>query len=96
MSTRCTICSIGVSTIGCAANSRRGGIVLDEFRQRDAGGCLHVGEEGLGALLHQAVQRGLLGAARLIVNSGASGRRLGPPGDGLHALLTFRPLGFMV
>ena len=47
-------------------------------------------------LLRQAVQRGLVGAATFVVDRGAIGRPLGLPGDGLHALLTFRPRGLMV
>ena len=71
-------------------------LVLHEQRQVGAGGSLDVGEVGLGMPLHHAVQRGLLGAAALIVNRGAIGCPLGLPGDGLHALLTFRPWGSRV
>ena len=38
-------------------------------------------------LLHQAVQRGLLGAVAFVVERGAIGRPLGLPADGLHARL---------
>jgi hypothetical protein len=41
----------------------------------------------LPVLLHQAVQRGLLGAVALIVDRGAIVRPLRLPADGLHARL---------
>ena len=41
--------------------------VLDELRQAGAGGLLGLGEEGLGVLMHQAVQRRLLRAVALVV-----------------------------
>ena len=66
-------------------------LVFDEGRQARTCGGLHVGEEGLGVLLHQAVQRGLLGPVALVVDQGTIRRpmaRTGLPTDGLHALLT--------
>ena len=66
-------------------------LVFDEGRQARTCGGLHVGEEGLGVLLHQAVQRGLLGPVALVVDRGTIRRpmaRTGLPTDGLHALLT--------
>ena len=38
-------------------------------------------------LLHQTVQRGLLGPMALVVDRGTIRRPLGLPADGLHALL---------
>lgn len=38
-------------------------------------------------LLHQALQRDLLGPVALVVNRGAVGRPVGLPTDALHALL---------
>ena len=65
-------------------------LVLHELRQSGAGGGVDLGEEALGVLLHQAVQRGLLGAVALVVDRGATLRPMGLPTDGLHALLTSR------
>ncbi len=65
-------------------------LVFDELRQVGAGGLLGLGEEGLGVLLHKAVQRGLLGPVTLVVDRGATLRPMpttGLPTDGLHALL---------
>ena len=50
-------------------------LVLHELRQVSAGDGF--GEEGRGVLLHQAVQRGLLGAVALVVDRGTIGRPLG-------------------
>ena len=54
-------------------------------------GCdLSLIKEGRGVLLHQVVQRGLLGAVALLVNRGAvwrPDRRRGLPADGLHTRL---------
>ncbi len=61
-----------------------------------SGGGLYFGEEGRGVLLHQAVQRGLLGAVTLVVNRGAIRHPTGLPTDGLHALLTSRLRCFTV
>jgi hypothetical protein len=69
---------------------------LDELGQVGAGSSLDVREEGLGVLLHQTAQRGLLWAATFVVNRSAIVCPLGLPGDGLHALLRFRPWGCMV
>ena len=46
-------------------------LVLDELRQVCADCGLGLREEGRGVLLHQAVQRGLLGAVALVVDRGA-------------------------
>jgi hypothetical protein len=62
-------------------------LVTDELRQPGTCGLCGLGEETLGMLLHQAVQRGLLGAVALVVDRGAIAMR--PPGVvsvGLHAL----------
>ena len=66
------------------------GLVLDELRQAGTGGLLGLDEEGLGVLLHQAVQRGLLGAVALVVDRRAIRRPVGLPTDCLYALLTTR------
>ena len=47
-------------------------------------GRLGIGEEGRGVLLHQAVQRGLLGVVAFVVNLGATRRPLGLPVEGSH------------
>ena len=62
-------------------------LVHPELRQVDPGGGLDFGEEGRSVLLHQAVQRGLLGAVTRVVDRGTIGRPVGLPTDGLHALL---------
>jgi len=65
-------------------------LVLDELRQAGAGCGLSLLEEGRGVLLHQAVQRGLLGSVALVVDRGAvrrPDRRIGLPANGLHARL---------
>ena len=55
---------------------------------RVGAGCgLSLCEEGRGVLLHQAVQRGLLGAVALVVDRGAIRRPLGLLHRGLHARL---------
>ena len=62
-------------------------LVTDELRQPGTGALFGLGEERRGMLLHQAVQRGLLGAATRAVDRGAIAMR--PPGVvsvGLHAL----------
>jgi hypothetical protein len=43
-----------------------------------------VGDEAGRVLLHQAVQRGLLGAVAFVVERGAIRRPLGLPANGLH------------
>ena len=65
---------------------------LRVLRQSGADGSfgLRECEEGRGVLLHQAVQRGLLGAVTLVVERAANGRPVGLPTGGLHALLTIR------
>ena len=62
-------------------------LVLDEAGQFTASAGLSVRNETGRVLLHQAVQRGLLGAVALVVNRSAIAMR--PPGlvsVGLHAL----------
>ena len=62
-------------------------LVFDELRQAGAKGLLGLGEEALGVLLHQAVQRGLLGAVAIVVDRGAiTMRPAGLGGVGLHTL----------
>ncbi|MCU0921673.1 MAG: hypothetical protein MUF16_15290 [Burkholderiaceae bacterium] len=65
-------------------------LVFDEARQFGAGAGLGVRNEAGRVLLHQAVQRGLLGAMALVVDRGAIRRPLGLPANGLHDGL---PLG---
>ena len=62
---------------------------LRVLRQSGADGSFGLREckEGRGVLLHQAVQRGLLGAVTLVVERAANGRPVGLPTGGLHALL---------
>ncbi len=62
-------------------------LVLDELRQIGPGCRLCLGDEGRGVLLHQSVQRGLLGAVALVVNRPPIRRPLGLSADGLHAML---------
>ena len=62
-------------------------LVLDELRQAGAGGGLDLGKEGLGVLLHQAVQRALFGAVALVVERSATLRPVRLPTVGLRALL---------
>ena len=62
-------------------------LVLDEARQLGAGAGLGVRDEAGRVLLHQAVQRGLLGAVPLVVQRGAVRRPLGLLDYGLHARL---------
>ena len=78
-----------------AALKKRVELVLDELRQAGAG-LLGLGEEGLSVLLHQAVQRGLLGTVALVLDRRAIRRPVGLPTDGLHALLTSRLWWFTV
>ena len=65
-------------------------LVLHELRQVGSGGGFDLGEESRGVLLHQAVQRGLVGAVALVVDRGTIRRPAWLPNDGLHALLTSR------
>jgi hypothetical protein len=60
-------------------------LVLDEPRQLGASAGLGVGDETGRVLLHQAVQRGLLGAVAFVVDRGAIRRQFGLPADGSHA-----------
>ena len=58
-----------------------------KLRQVGAGSVFGLGEESRGVLLHQAVQRCLLGAVALVVDRGAvAGRPAGLGGVVLHAL----------
>ena len=73
-------------------------LVLDEGRQAGARGGLHVGEEGLGVLLDQPVQRGLLGPVALVVDRGtisSRGTRCNRPlwrlPQGAHFMVTTAP-----
>lgn len=59
-------------------------LVLDEPRQFGAGAGLGVGDEAGRMLLHQAVQRGLLGAVAFVVQRGATRRPLGLLRRGVH------------
>jgi hypothetical protein len=59
-----------------AAPQERVGLVLDEPRQVGAGAGLGMGDEAIGVLLRQALQRGLLRSVALTVNRGAIGRPL--------------------
>ncbi len=54
-------------------------LVLDDTRQFTAGAGFSVRDEAGRVLLHQAVQRGLLGAVAPVVDRGAIRRRLGLP-----------------
>lgn len=58
--------------------------VLDEPGQLGAGAGLDVGDEAGRMLLHQAVQRGLLGAVAFVVDRGAIGSPLGLLHRGSH------------
>ena len=65
-------------------------LVLHKLRHAGAGCGLSLLEEGRGVVLHQAVQRGLLGSVALVVDRGAfrrPDRRIGLPANGLHARL---------
>ena len=67
--------------------SRAVELVFDELRQAGAGCLFDLGEKALRMLLHQAVQRGLLGAVALVVDRGAIAMRpAGLGGVGLLAL----------
>jgi hypothetical protein len=66
-------------------------LILDEARQRGPGAGLGVGDETGRVLLHQAVQRGLLGAVALVVERARWGgprractRARGPPAGNRH------------
>jgi len=62
-------------------------LVFDELGQASAKGLFGLGEEALGVLLHQALQRGLLGAVALVVDLGAIAMRpAGRAGVGLHVM----------
>ena len=61
-------------------------LVPDELRQAGASGLHGLGEEGLGVLLHQAVQGGVFGPVAVVVDLGAIGYPVGKT-VGLHELL---------
>jgi hypothetical protein len=65
-------------------------LVLDEPRQLGASAGLGVGDEAGRVLLHQAVQRGLLGAVAFVVDRGAIGSPLGLLRRGSHDGLPVR------
>jgi hypothetical protein len=62
-------------------------LVLDEARQFTACTGLGLGDEAGCVLLHQSVQRGLLGTVAFVADRGAVRRPLGLSADGLHARL---------
>ena len=62
-------------------------LVLDELRQVGTGGLFGLSEERRGMLLHQAVQRGLLGAVSHVVDRARRDRAvlwLARPRGGVH------------
>jgi len=62
-------------------------LAFDELRQASASDRLSLAEEALGVLLHQAVQRSLLGAVALVMDRGAIAMHpVGLAVFGLHAL----------
>ena len=68
-------------------HSRKVELVFDELLQAGAKGLFGLGEEALGVLPHQAVQRGLLGAVAIVVDRGAiTIRPAGLGGVGLHVM----------
>ena len=71
-----------------AALQKRVELVFDELRQASASSRLSLSEEALGVLLHQAVQRGLLGSVALVVHRARSSGRtalwLARPRGGVH------------
>ena len=70
--------------------------LTDELRQIGPGSGFGLGEEARGVLLHQAVQRGLLGAVTLVVDRRAIRRPVRLLHRGLHALLMPRLWCFTV
>jgi hypothetical protein len=75
------------------------GLSLHELRHVGAGCRLGLLEEGGGVLLHQPVQRGLLGAVALVVDRCAvrcPDRRMGLRTGSLHALLVSKTWCFTV
>ena len=62
-------------------------LILDEPRQFGAGAGFGLGDKAGRALLHQAVQRGLLRLMAFVVDRDAIRRPLGLPADGSHARL---------
>jgi len=72
-----------------AALQERVELVFDELRQAGTKGLFGLGKEALGMLLHQAVQRGLLGSVALVVDRGAMVMRpAGRAGVGLQVMGT--------
>ena len=69
---------------------------LGVLRQVGSSGGFGLLEERRRVLLHQAVQRGLLGAVAVVVDRGAIGRPAGLLRRGLHALLISRLWCFTV
>lgn len=65
-----------------AALEERVELVLDEARWLRSGAALGVGDEAGRVLLHQPVQRGLLGAVAFVVDRGAIRCPLGLPAGG--------------
>ena len=63
-------------------------LVTDELRQPGTASLFGLGEESRCMLLHQAVQRGLLGAVAVVVDRGTIAMRLPGlvSGVGLHVL----------
>ena len=62
--------------------------VLHEWRQLGAGCALSLLEQARAVLLHQAVQRAVLGAMAFVVELGASGQPTRLCASGLHARLS--------
>jgi len=70
-----------------AALQERVELGFDELRQAGTKGLFGLGKEALGVLLHQAVQRGLLGSVALVVHRARSSRAalwLARPRGGVH------------
>ena len=65
-------------------------LVLDESRQLGTGAGLGVRDEAGRVLLHEAVQRGLLGAVAFVVERGAFGSPSGLLRSGLYDGLAVR------
>ena len=70
-----------------AALEERVELVLEEPGQLGSGADFGVGDEAGRVLLHQAVQRALLGTVAIVVDRGAIRRPVGLPIDVLHRLL---------
>ncbi|HMO45435.1 MAG TPA: hypothetical protein PKB14_05395 [Rubrivivax sp.] len=83
-SSACTSSPVGKAVGQDAAFEEGFELVFDEPGQLGTGAGLGVRDEAGRMLLHQAIQRGLLGAMAFVVERGAIGRPLGLPADGLH------------